>query len=259
MYTSGARDYFYDCGLSDGRKVRLSIRSENNFFVDGMYMDRIGEPVTLGAAQYEAGFGKLPDHYVTIAGKEYPLIQDLSLMTNSGEEIDFGGDVWWIVENYVGTYIQPEESGQNPAAGAGSDAYGDDGADIMEDGGPAESGLPEDAEPDTAVDGGTDITGIWDPAGSGGAKLVISESGDVRFEYDRRVYTGKLPEKRFYREDVVLYMESNTERRSFRIIVMDHLPAHDPSFTGIRFYSAGEPATNEPSHVPPIDVKLVRQ
>lgn len=259
MYTSGARDYFYDCGLSDGRKVRLSIRSENNFFVDGMYMDRIGEPVTLGAAQYEAGFGKLPDHYVTIAGKEYPLIQDLSLMTNSGEEIDFGGDVWWIVENYVGTYIQPEESGQNPAAGAGPDAYGDDGADIMEDGGPAESGLPEDAEPDTAVDGGTDITGIWDPAGSGGAKLVISESGDVRFEYDRRVYTGKLPEKRFYREDVVLYMESNTERRSFRIIVMDHLPAHDPSFTGIRFYSAGEPATNEPSHVPPIDVKLVRQ
>ena len=31
------------------------------------------------------------------------------------------------------------------------------------------------------------------------------------------------------------------------------------TFTKIDFYSEGEPATNEPSHVPPIDVELVRE
>ena len=54
-------------------------------------------------------------------------------------------------------------------------------------------------------------------------------------------------------------MEAGYERRTFHIIVKDKLPAHDPSFTKIDFYSEGEPATNEPSHVPPIDVELVRE
>ena len=43
------------------------------------------------------------------------------------------------------------------------------------------------------------------------------------------------------------------------IIVEDDLPPHDPSFTKIRFYSEGLPATNEPSKVPPIEVDLVRE
>ena len=42
------------------------------------------------------------------------------------------------------------------------------------------------------------------------------------------------------------------------IIVEGNLPAHDPSFTRIRFYSEGLPATNEPSKVPPIEVELIR-
>ena len=201
MYQSGARDYHYDCALADGRMVRLTTSYENSFYVDGMYLDRIGEPVTLGAAQYETGLEKLPDHFVKIGGKSYPLIQDLSLKTESGEEIDFGGDLWWIVENYAGTYIQEE----------------------------------------------------------GDAKLVISDNGGVSFEYEGRVFTGKLPEKRYYREDVAVFMEAEYERRTFHIIVKDKLPAHDPSFTKIDFYSEGEPATNEPSHVPPIDVELVRE
>ena len=103
-YRSGSRDYRYDCELSDGRKVRLVTRYEDSFFADGMYLDRIGEPVTLGAARYEAGLGEVPDHYVEIGGKKYKLIRDLSLRTESGEEIDFGGDVWWKVENYVGSF-----------------------------------------------------------------------------------------------------------------------------------------------------------
>ena len=44
----------------------------NSFYIDGMYLDRIGEPVTLGAAQYETGLEKLPDHFVKIGGKSYP-------------------------------------------------------------------------------------------------------------------------------------------------------------------------------------------
>ena len=47
--------------------------------------------------------------------------------------------------------------------------------------------------------------------------------------------------------------------RGTLLSVKDKLPAHDPSFTKIDFYSEGEPATNEPSHVPPIDVELVRE
>ena len=57
----------------------------------------------------------------------------------------------------------------------------------------------------------------------------------------------------------MIFMEAGYERRTFRIIVEDKLPAHDPSFGRIRLYSEGEPATNEPSKVPPIEVKLVRR
>ncbi len=201
MYKSGARDYFYDCELTDGRKVRLTTRYETSFFVDGMYMDRIGEPVTLGAAQYEGGLGEVPEHTVKIAGKEYKLIRDLSLKTESGEEIDFGDDTWWIVENYIGTFSSED----------------------------------------------------------GTAKLVISENGDASFEYEGREFKGKLPEKRYYRSNVEIFMEAGYERRTFRVIVEDKLPDHDPSFNNIRFYSEGEPATNEPSKVPPIEVELVRE
>ena len=201
MYSSGARDYFYDCALSDGRLVRLVTRYENSFFVDGMYMDRIGEPVTLGAAQYEAGLGEVQEHSVEIGGKEYKLIRDLSLKSEYGEEIDFNGDIWWIVENYVGTFTSED----------------------------------------------------------GDAKLVISENGDVSFDFEGKHFTGKLPERRFYHRDVMVYMEAGYERRTFQIIVTDDLPDHDPSFTGIEFYSEGLPATNEPSTMPPIMVNLVRE
>ena len=200
-HQSGSMDYLYDCELTDGSLVRLVTRYENSFFVDGMYMDRIGEAVYLGSAQYETGAGEVPEHTVKIGGKEYKLIQDLSLKTESGEEIDFEGDTWWKVENYVGTFRGEEEN----------------------------------------------------------AKLTISESGRVLFEYDGRFFKGKLPEKRYYRQNVDVYMESGYERRTFTIIVDDDLPAHDPGFTEITFYSAGEPATNEPSHVPPIEVQLTRE
>ena len=90
-------------------------------------------------------------------------------------------------------------------------------------------------------------------------RLVISENGDVSFEYDGRVFKGKLPEKRFYRQDVNINMEAEYEQRGFRIIVMDTRTPHDPSFRRIRFYSEGLPATNVPSTMPPIDVELVRE
>ena len=201
LYKSGARDYFYDCALSDGKKVRLATRIENSFFVDGMYMDRIGEAVTLAGAQYEAGLGGVQDHYVEIAGKRYKLIRDLSLQSEAGEEIDFDGDVWWKVENYVGTFRS------------------------------------EDLK----------------------AKLQISENGDVSFEFGDRTFTGKLPEKRFYKRDVEIHMEEGYEERTFRIIVLDDAAPHDPSFTRIRFYSEGLPATNVPSTMPPIEAELLRE
>ncbi|MBR3396721.1 MAG: hypothetical protein IKG70_02575 [Lachnospiraceae bacterium] len=193
--------YGYDCELRDGRQVRLFSPVESSFYTDGMYLERIGEAVTLGASQYEAGLGEVPDHYVEIGGKEYKLIRDLSLRTEAGEEIDFQGDIWWKVENYIGTFSSEEED----------------------------------------------------------AELVISENGEVRFEYQESVFTGKLPEKRYYRSNVAIRMEAERESRTFQIIVEDPLPDHDPTFNTILFYSEGEPATNEPSHVPPVEVELVRE
>ena len=201
-YMHQSNDYQYDCMLTDGRQVRLVNRLADSFYVDGMYLDRIAEPVTLGAAQYEAGQGSIPEHFVEIGGKEYKLITDLSLKTESGEEIDFDGDIWWKVENYVGTF------------------------------------LSEDAD----------------------AELIISEDGEASFKYDGTVYTGKLPEKRYYRTYVQIPMEAQNERgRTFQISVKDNLPWHDPSFKRIELYSEGEPATNMPSDVPPIEAELVRK
>jgi len=232
-YHSGARDYLYDCALADGSLVRLVTSYENSFFVDGMYMDRIGEPVTLGAAQYESGLEAPPEHYVEIGGKQYQLIRDLSLKSESGEEIDFGGDVWWIVENYVGTFTAAKD-----AAGTGTSGnmgFGMSGAM------------------------GSSTSGTFGSGTPAGTKLVISENGDVSFEYAGSVFKGKLPEKRYYRQDVMISLESELERRTFQIIVMDGLPPNDPSFRKIRLWSEGEPATNEPSRVPPIEADLIRE
>lgn len=201
LYHSGARDYSYDCMLSDGKEICLVTRYENSFFVDGMYMDRIGEPVRLSSAQYETGLSEIPEHYVEIGGKKYTLIRDLSLKTEAGEEIDFDGDIWWQVENYVGTFSSREED----------------------------------------------------------AKLVISQNGNVRFDYEGTEYTGKLPEKRYYRSYAEVSMKAGYEERTFVIIVKDQLPDHDPSFKTIAFYSEGLPATNEPSTQPPIEVELTRE
>ena len=200
MYHSGARDYLYDCALTDGKEIRFATRYETNLYVDGMYLNRIAEPVALAGAQNDPAQEGPKEHYVEIGGKKYKLIMDLSNRTESGEEIDFGGDIWWQVENYVGTF---------------------------------------------ASEGGK-------------AKLVISEDGAVTFDYDGRQFTGKLPEKRYYREYAAVGMTAGYESRTFYIIVEDNLPDHDPSFTRIRFYSEGLPATNEPSKVPPIEVDLIR-
>ena len=54
-------------------------------------------------------------------------------------------------------------------------------------------------------------------------------------------------------------MESEYERRTFMIIVEDTLLPHDPAFNMIRLWSEGEPATNEPSKVPPIEAELIRK
>ena len=57
----------------------------------------------------------------------------------------------------------------------------------------------------------------------------------------------------------MISLESEHERRTFQIIVMDDLPPHDPSFRKIRLWSEGEPATNEPPKVPPIEADLIRE
>ena len=88
------------------------------------------------------------------------------------------------------------------------------------------------------------------------AKLVIQENGDVEFNCFGNIFKGTLPEKRYYKENVYISMESKTESRSFRIILREGTIHSVP--TKIEFYSEGLPATNEPSKVPPLSVYMTR-
>ena len=64
-------------------------------------------------------------------------------------------------------------------------------------------------------------------------ELVIGEDGQVVFTCNGETFTGSLPKKRYYRTNVYHSVPGKIE-----------------------FYSEGEPATNEPSKVPPIAVYL---
>lgn len=213
------RTYFYECLLQDGKRIRFKSTTESTIYTDKGYMNRFSEPVTLWEAQFEDKNVHAEDTFtVHIGDKDYPLIPDYSNKDHSGEEIDFGEDIWWIVEGYTGTYTSTDE----------------DLKDMQN------SYFTQEAlsHPDER------------------AELVINEDGDVEFNCFGNIFKGTLPEKRYYKDNVVIFMESKTERRSFRIILREGTIHSAP--TKIEFYSEGLPATNEPSKVPPLSVYMTR-
>ncbi|MBQ9611065.1 MAG: hypothetical protein IJV14_00545, partial [Lachnospiraceae bacterium] len=87
-------------------------------------------------------------------------------------------------------------------------------------------------------------------------EFVISDDGEAVLKCLGQTFRGTLPAKRYYKQDVELTMESETERRTFRIILREGEDHSVP--TKIELYSEGLPATNEPSHTPPLSVYLTR-
>ena len=214
------RDFYYECRLTDGTRIRFVSSTESTVSSEKGFFNRFTEVVSLGEALYtsEADPGGQEVFTVRIGGKDYPLIPDYSLPSHTGEEIDFGDDIWWLVEEYPGRYVSTDEDKEE-----------------MQDSWFTQEAL---AHPDES------------------AELVISEDGQVVFDFFGEVYRGTLSERRFYRERVAIYMESEREHRSFQIILREGEDHSAP--TRIEFYSEGLPATNEPSTQPPISVYLTR-
>lgn len=217
---NNTRTFLYECRLADGRHISFESPYDSTIYTEKGYMNRFTEPVSLWEAQSENESPVEPEKAFTvrIGEKDYPLIPDYSLHGHSGEEIDFGDDIWWLVEGYPGTYVSTDEDMKD-----------------MQDSYYTQEAL---SHPDER------------------AELVIGENGEAVFDCFGEIYRGSLPEKRFYKTDVEIFMESKTQRRTFRIILREGKDHSKPS--RIEFYSEGLPATNEPSKVPPLTVYLTR-
>jgi hypothetical protein len=216
------RTFLYGCRLADGTHIQFESTTEPTVSSEKGYLNRFTEPVSLGEALHGEGPGTAETaetFTVRIGGREYPLIPDYSLPGHSGEEIDLGGDLWWQIEGYTGRYVITEEDRE--------EMRGD--------------WLTQEA-----------LSHSGDPA-----ELVISEDGQAVLKCFGQTFRGRLPEKRYYRTDPQIFMESETERRTFRIILRDGESHTTPS--RIELYSEGEPATNEPSQVPPLRVFMTRE
>lgn len=170
--------YTYDCRTADGRKIRITSDLDSVIAVNGEYMNRFTGPVSLAEAKSTIE-PKAPEAFtVRIGNKDYPVIPDYSKMNHVGEEIDFGGDIWWNVEGYSGHYEMTDE----------------DIADMRKD----------------------VVLNSWVPDGP--VTLDIGTDGKVSFDYAGRLYEGTLPEKRYYGTDAYVPVSSQSEHRSFEII-----------------------------------------
>ena len=157
-----------------------------------------------------------PLHYLALTSAPLFGAYFNSKPDHTGEEIDFGEDIWWQVEGYTGRYVCTEE-----------DLKDMQGAYFTQE-------------------------ALSDPENK--TELVIGEDGQVVFTCNGETFTGSLPKKRYYRTNVYITMESETAYRTFHIRLREGEYHSVPG--KIEFYSEGEPATNEPSKVPPIAVYL---
>lgn len=208
--------YTYDCRTTDGRRVRLTSNTESVIAVNGEFMNRFTVPVSLAEAKTDT-VPEAPETFtVRIGQKDYPVIPDYSKLNHVGEEIDFGGDLWWNAEGVAGRYEMTKE----------------DAADMRQD------------------------TVLATRVPEGQVILEIGTDGAVQLDYDGRIYEGKLPEKRYYGTHVSMAVSSQSEYRSFEMILREGKMHEAP--TRIEFYSEGLPATNKPSGVPPLSVYLTK-
>ncbi len=213
------RTFYYDCRLTDGTRIRFVSNTESTLSTAKGFLNRFTEPITLGEAQFQTDAAPAEPFTVRIADKDYPLIPDYSRPDHFGEEIDFGEDIWWLVEGYPGRYVTTDTDRKD-----------------MENGWFTQEALSHPEE---------------------SAELTISRDGTVTFDFFGEVFEGRLPDKRYYNCNVEILMRSDHEDRTFMIILREGKKHTVP--TKIEFYSEGLPATNEPSKVPSISVYMTRE
>ncbi|MDO4787778.1 MAG: hypothetical protein Q4A19_01295 [Johnsonella sp.] len=172
--------YIYKGRLADGRRIRIHSVTEDEISVNGTYLSRVSEPVSLAEAQIDITPPEAEVFTVHIGSKDYKLIPDYSKIDHIGEEIDFGDDIWWLKEGYVGRYEMTDE----------------DIADMKD------SGLISSSNVD-----------------KGGVLLQIGKDGKVRFDYYGMAYEGTMPDKRYYGKSVVVALKFKYEFRTFDIIL----------------------------------------
>lgn len=221
---SESRTFWYNCRVSDGMRIRFSSDTDSSVSTELGFMNRYTEPVNLAEALSAGGSDasdtepSVETFYVTIGGRDYPLIPDYSQPNHLGEEIDFGGDIWWQAEGYVGTYELTDEDREDM-----QDAWYTPG---------------QVSDPDSH------------------ASLVISEDGSAVLDYFGEIFRGTLSEKRYYHTYVTIFMESDTERRSFEIRLREG-NWHDVPVK-IDCFAEGALATNEPPEYGPLEVYLTK-
>lgn len=205
--------YMYNGRLADGRKIRIHSDSEYEISVNGMYLTRVSEPVSLAEARIDITPPEAEVFTVRIGRKAYPLIPDYSKIDHIGEEIDFGEDIWWRVEGYVGRYEMTDRD-----------------ISEMKDGG---------------LIGGSD-------GDTNGILLQIDKDGKVRFDYYGSVYEGTMPDKRYYGQSAVVPLKFKYETRTFAILLRNGRNHEAPSriqFYSEGLPATNEPSRQPPIRV----------
>ena len=174
-------DYIYDCRLADGRKVRIISEYESEVFVNGAQFNRFTKPISLAEALFDIIPPKAEVFTAWIGDRYYPVIQDYSKANHYGEEIDFGNDIWWQVEEYAGRYEISDE-------------------DLVD--------MKNTADFNSQIEKKDSV-------------LMISKDGKVRFEYFGKIYEGELPKERYYGVNATIKLKSGYEYRSFDVILRD--------------------------------------
>ena len=105
-YLAGGAAYdHYDMRLEDGRLVRLEYDPQH-YEIDGHYTRDIFVIVPTAAAESCVTPIGPRERLVWVHGREVPLVPETGNITGAGAIIDYGDSVWWIEEEFVGTFVQ---------------------------------------------------------------------------------------------------------------------------------------------------------
>ena len=233
MY-EGVRDFVYDCTTGSGKHVRLYTRGENDPYYDGIYLSRITEASTKGEAEFPPLPVEEKQTLVRIRDTYYPLIPDPSARSHLYENIDFGGENWWDVMGYTGTWEMTK-------------------ADLEEserlDEGVTTARLVIGVDGSVTLDVGEEHYEGQLPVETGYSTVTEIEMDGPRKNGNMRLIRMETEKATDDLRDEVWNERGND---------MEDIVAMIPAFDRVSCHFAGLPATNEPSKEHPMEVYLTR-